>query len=176
MGNAQPPITCSQVEFSATMVREVEGQRILATFPREHIRQIILSYDTKSAHPFLHFFLGFTLLSLGIIGVTVSFFANPGGALPLSIGAEDEVRIHLIPLACWLMTGLGFWCLIEVCKVGYCLTIETEGGARKIRLRQSASPQEIRQIIRKVSWSFGYKIDTSIMERNAESEQGAEGD
>ncbi len=175
MGNALPPITCSRVEFSATMVREIDGQRILATIPREHIRQISLSYDSKSAHPFLHFLLGFTMLSLGIIGVTVSFFANPGGGFPLSVGAEDEVRIHLIPLACWLMTGLGLWCLIEICKVSYCLTVETEKGIRKIRLRQSPDPQEMRRIIRKASWSFGYQIDTSVLDGHSESELG-EGD
>ncbi len=163
MDDGQNPNRCSRIEILGTMIREFDGEETLLAVPREKIRQISLSHETLSRHPFFLFFSGFTLLSIGALGIIVSFFASFRGALPISIN-PDGFNIQLIPLALWVMTAAGLWCLAGVLKAGYYLQIETEEGQSKMFFGETADLQDIQKLIRRANWTFGYQIDTSVLE------------
>ncbi len=152
------------MEFSDTAVREIGRKRTAIAIPRETIRKISLVYDTRARNPFLQFFLGFVLVTLGAIGLTVSFMTSLRGGLPITV-VSGVVMFQPVPAALWLMLALGGWSLTGVFRAGYLLQIETDSGARKIFFQKSTSLQDIRQFIRKVNWTFGYEIDTSVLEK-----------
>jgi hypothetical protein len=164
MEQSNSPITCSGVEFSGTMVREVIGKKVALVIPREQIRQIKLIYDTAAKYPFFQFLTGFILLGLGVLGIIVSFLTSLRGSLPVDV-ESGSVRLQLIPISLWLMVGVGLWSLIGVFKASYYLAVETENGVKKLSFEKSTDLRDIRLFIRKVNWSFGYDIDTSILEK-----------
>jgi hypothetical protein len=155
-------IRCSKVEISGTKISELDGDRIVITIPREQIRQIKLSYDTNAKNPFCQYFLGFTLLSLGLIGFVVTFFASLGG-ISLTRARSEDFVVPLIPVTLWLMIGVGFWLLMGIFRARYHLWIDTEGGIRKIFFEKAVDIQEIQQFIKKAHLNFGYSIDVSIL-------------
>ena len=152
------------MEISGTKISELDGNRIVITIPREQIRQIKLSYDTNAKNPFCQYFLGFTLLSLGLIGIVVTFFASLGGGSLNQTKSEDFV-LHLVPITLWLMVGAGFWLLIGIFRARYHLWIDTESGIRKIFFEKAVDIEEIQQFIRRAHLNFGYSIDVSILEK-----------
>ncbi len=158
-------IRCSKVEISNSGISEHDGDRIVVTIPRERIRQIRLCYDTESRNPFCQYFLGFTLLSLGLIGLVVTFFAGMRGDSPTQ--AEPGIFIlPIVPVALWLMVGTGFWLLMGIFRARYHLWIDTEEGIRRIFFGKKVDIAEIRQLMRRAHLNFGYEIDVSVLERN----------
>ncbi|MDA8162479.1 MAG: hypothetical protein M0022_06185 [Desulfobacteraceae bacterium] len=164
MKNDSDHIICSRIEISGAMIREIDGEKTVIAIPREQVRTIKLDYDTRVGNPFFQFCSGFILIMMGGIGLTVALLASPGGALPVII-EPDRVTLQLIPIILWLMFGIGIWCLLKIFGASYYLLIETESGAKKIFFEKSMELQDIKQFIRKVHWSFGYEIDTSILEK-----------
>ncbi|MGD0887021.1 MAG: hypothetical protein ABSA46_19435 [Thermodesulfovibrionales bacterium] len=158
-------IRYSKVEISDSGIIERNGNSIVITIPREQIRQIKLCYDTMAKNPFCQYFLGFTLLSLGLIGLLVTFFAGVHGNSPAH--AEPGTFVFpLVPAALWLMIGAGIWLLMGIFRARYHLWIYTETGIRKIVFDKTVDIGEIRQFIRKAQVNFGYEIDMSVLEKN----------
>lgn len=158
---ASGSLRCFQVEVSGTEICELSGERISVTIPREQIRRIKLCYDTNAKNPFCQFFLGFTLFSLGLIGLVVTFFAITGRGYPIRSDPGVFV-LPLIPIALWFMAGTGFWLLAGVLRARYFLLVETEKGLHKIFFGKSADVNAIRRFIWKAHMNFGYAIDISI--------------
>lgn len=157
-------IRCSKVEISGTRISELDGDRVVITVPREQIRQIKLSYDTGAKNPFCQFFLGFTLLSLGLIGVIVIFIASAGGGSLIQNQSGGSV-LPLIPITLWLMIGIGLWLLADIFQAKYHFLIDTENGIRKVFFEKSVDIREIQQFIKRAHLNFGYEIDVSIVEK-----------
>ncbi len=155
----------SKVEISGSGIIEYDGGGIVVTIPREQIRQIKLCYDTKAKNPFCQYFLGFTLLSLGVIGLLVTFFTGVSGSLVVQT-EPGTFLIPLVPAALWLMTGAGLWLLIGIFSARYHLRIDSEEGIRKIFFDKKANVGEIRQFIRRAQLNFGYAIDVSVLEKS----------
>src|SRR5208337_4267483 len=101
-------IRCSKVEISGTNISELHCDRIFVAVPREQIRHIKLCYDASPKNPFCQFFLGFNLFSIGLIGLIVVFYASIGGG-SLIQSESGEFVVPLIPVALWLMVGIGLW-------------------------------------------------------------------
>ncbi len=143
------------------MVRLV-GTPIDAIIPRERIRNIRVVHDTSARYPFARFFLGFVLLLLGGLGVLVLILTGIRGALPIRV--EDAgIQFQLLPVTFWLVIALGLWSLIGVFRAGYHLTIETDERVRRMFLGNSRDLEDIRQLVRGATWSFGYEIDASVL-------------
>jgi hypothetical protein len=157
-------IVYSKVEISGTNIRKIDGGRIVLTIQKEQIRQVRLCYDTKARNPFCQYFLGFTLFSLGLLGLVVAFLASAGrgGILKAEPG---EFVVPLIPIIFWIMTGTGFWLLLGIFRARYHLCIDTDNGVRRIFFGKAAEVTEIRQFIRLANQKFGYEIDISILEK-----------
>lgn len=156
-------LRCSKVTISATTISELDGDRVVISIPREQIRQIKLRYDTDVRKPFCQYFLGFSLLSLGLIGLVVTFFASTGGA-SLILNDSGNFVLPLVPIALWLMVGIGAWLLIGIFRARYHLWIDTENGTHKIFFDKTVDIQEIRQFIRQAHLNFGYSIEVAIPE------------
>src|SRR5208337_3969114 len=122
-------IRCSKVEISGTNISELHCDRIFVTVPREQIRQIKLCYDTSAKNPFCQYFLGFTLFSMGLIGLIVVFYASLGGG-SLVQAKSGEFVLPLIPAALWLMVGIGLWLLSGIFRARYLFLIDTENAVR----------------------------------------------
>ncbi len=155
------PVRCATVEFSPTVVRLLRkpGEAII---PRERIRAIRIVQDTSARYPFARFFVGFVLLLLGGLGVLVLVLLGIREALP--IGVEDgEVQLQPLPVTAWLAITLGLWSLVGVFRAGYHLTIETDERVRRMFLGNSRDLEDIRQLVRGATWSFGYEIDASVL-------------
>ncbi|HAM50124.1 MAG TPA: hypothetical protein DCP92_05315 [Nitrospiraceae bacterium] len=165
-------IRCSSVEISGSAIRQRDGDRSVLIVPREQIQLIKLAYDTSAKNPFCQYFLGFTLFSLGLIGLIATFIASLGGVSLIKMGSGD-LGLPLIPIALWFMIGIGFWLLIGIFRARYHLLIATEQGLRKIFFEQSIDIKEIQQFIRKAHLNFGYEIDTSILEKLKVSSLGS---
>ncbi len=162
-GAGHSSIRCSNVEISGTGISELDCRGTATTVPREQVRRITLSYDTRTENPFCHYFLGFTLLLLGALGLLVIFLASVKGGL---IQVESEyMEIPLIPVALWLMIGIGLWLLVGIFRAQYHFLIETENKTCRIFFEKSADIAEIRQFIRRAQFDFGYEIDISILEK-----------
>jgi hypothetical protein len=153
------------VDISKTTISEIHGDRIFVTIPREQIRQIKLCYVTSAKNPFCQYFLGFTLFSIGLIGLIVVFYASIGGGSLIQAKSEEFV-VPLIPVALWLMVGTGLWFLKGIFSGKYFFLIDTENGIRKIFFEKSADINEIQQFIKKAYLKFGYAIDVSILQKN----------
>jgi hypothetical protein len=143
------------------MVRLV-GKPIDAIIPRERIRNIRIVHDTSARYPFAQFFLGFMLLLLGGIGVLVLIFTGIRGALPIRV-EDGEIQFQLIPETLWLAITLGLWTLIGVFRASYHLTFETDERVRRMFLGNSRDLEDIRRLVRRATWSFGYEIDASVL-------------
>ncbi len=143
------------------MVRVV-GKPIDAIIPRERIRNIRVVHDTSARYPFARFFLGFVLLLLGGLGVLVVILTGIRGALPLRV-EDGELQLQLVPATCWLAITLGLWWLMGVFRASYHLTIETDERVRRTVLGNSRDLENIRQLVRRATWSFGYEIDASAL-------------
>jgi hypothetical protein len=163
MENCGDKIRCSRVEISGAMICEVCGVETVVTVPREHIRRISVIYDTNAKYPFFQFFLGFILIALGIIGLTVSWLASAVTG-PIDID-PDNINIPIIPIAMWLMIVSGIWSLVVVFRASYHLLIETEDGAKKIFFEKATTLPDIQHFIRRACWRFGYEIDTTSLEK-----------
>jgi len=157
-------LRCSKVEITGTNISELAGDRLVVTIPRKQILRIKLCYDTDSKYPFCQYFLGFTLLSLGLIGLVVTFFASIRGG-PLIQAESGNFVLPLVPITLWLMVGAGFWLLLGIFRAKYHLWIETETGLYKIFFDKKADIKEIQQFIRQAQLHFGYAIDVSILEK-----------
>jgi hypothetical protein len=147
-------IRCSKAEISADKVSEIDGKRIVFSVPREKILQITLRHDTDAKHPFCQYFLGFSLLSLGLIGLIVVFFVSSGKA-SLTQNVSGDFVLPLIPISLWVITGAGFWLLAGIFRARYHLSIETEKETRLIFFEKATDVSEIRQFIRKARIDFG---------------------
>ncbi len=156
------------MEITGTSISELNGKRLVMTIPREQIRWIKLCYDTKAKNPFCQYFLGFTLLSLGVIGLTVTFFAGLSGSLAAQAEPGTFV-IPIVPSVLWLMSGAGLWLLIGIFKARYHLMIDSENGMHKIFFDKTVDIEEIRLFIRKAQLEFGYTIDVSVLEESHRS-------
>ena len=157
-------LRCSKIEITGTHISELDGERLVMTIPREQILKIKLCYDTDAKYPFCQYFLGFTLLSLGLIGLAVTFFASISGG-PLVQTESGNFVLPLVPMTLWLMVGAGFWFLLGIFRAKYHLWIETENGICKIFFDKKADIKEIQQFIRQAHLYFGYAIDVSILEK-----------
>ena len=153
-----------KVEITGTNISELDGDRLVRTIQREQIRRIKLYYDTDAKYPFCQYFLGFTLLSLGLIGLVVTFFASTRGGTFIQDESGNFV-IPLIPTILWIMIGAGFWLLIGIFRARYHLSIDTENGIYKIFFDKKKDIKEIQQFIRQAQLHFGYAIDVSILEK-----------
>jgi hypothetical protein len=158
-------IRYSKVEISDSGIIEHAGDGIVVAIPRGQIRQIKLCYDTKARNPFCQYFLGFTLFSLGVIGLGVTFLAGLSGVL-LAQAGPGTFAIPLVPVTLWLMVGAGFWLLMGIFSARYHLLIDSEGGVRKIFFDKSADITDIRQFIRRAHLDYGYAIDVSVLEKS----------
>jgi hypothetical protein len=157
-------IRCSKAEISADEVSEIDGKRTVFSIPREKIRQIKLGHDTDVKRPFCQYFLGFSLLSLGLIGLLVVFFVS-SGKVSLTQNVSGDFVLPLIPIGLWVITGAGFWLLAGVFRARYHLSIETEKETRQIIFEKATDVSEIRQFIRKARMDFGYCIDASVLDK-----------
>jgi hypothetical protein len=157
-------IRCSKAEISADKVSEIDGKRIVFSIPRETIRQIKLGHDTDVKHPFCQYFLGFSLLSLGLIGLLVVFFVS-SGKVSLTQNVSGDFVLPLIPISLWVITGAGFWLLAGIFRARYHLLIETEKETRQIFFEKATDVSEIRQFIRRARMDFGYCIDASVLDK-----------
>ncbi len=143
------------------MVRLV-GKATDAIIPRERIRNIRIVHDTSARYPFAQFFLGFILVLWGGIGVLVLILTPAGGASPIRL-EDGELQLQLVPVALWLAVALGLWSLRSVFRPSYHLTIETDERVRRRSLGSSRDVDEIRQLVRRATWSFGYEIEASVL-------------
>ncbi len=161
-------LRCPKIEITGTNISELDGERPVLTIPRGQIRQIKLCYDTRAKNPFCQYFLGFTLLSLGLLGLMVTFFAGLSGGLDVQAEPGSFV-IPIVPAALWLMTGVGFWLLMGIFKARYYLMIDREEGMQKFFFDRTADIGEIQTFIRKAKLKFGYTIDVSVLEGTHQS-------
>jgi len=157
-------LRCPKVEITGINISELDGDRLVMTIPREQIRQIKLHYDTGAKYPFCQYFLGFTLFSLGLLGLVLTFFASTRGG-PLIQDESGNFVLPLIPIILWIMIGTGFWLLIGIFRARYHLYIDTENGIYKIFFDKKKDIKEIQQFIRQAHLNFGYSIDVSILEK-----------
>ncbi len=157
-------IAYSKVEISGTDLRKIDDGRIVITIGKGEIRQIRLGYDTEARHPFLQYFFGFTLFSLGLLGLVVTFFANTG-VRDVAASEPGEFVLPMIPVILWIMAGIGFWLLLGIFRARYHLCIDTDNGVRRIFFDKTAEVTEIRQFIRMANQKFGYEIDSSVLEK-----------
>lgn len=153
---------CAAVEFSESMVR-VAGTRTEARLPREQVRHIQLVYDTAAGYPFTQFFVGFLLVTLGGIGVVVLLLTGLRDSLPIDM-ESGVVSLNLVPTALWLTVALGIGLLAGVFRARYQLAIETDDGMRRVVLGTSADLPDIRRLVGSAIRSFGYEIDTSVLD------------
>lgn len=159
------PIRCSGVVISSEGICHFDGkQKASFTIPRAHIINISLGYDTRSKSPFCHFFLGFSLLFLGLLGIMVTFLASMG-KVSLARMETDKLALPLILIVLWIMAGTGFFFLLGVFRASYHLLVETEKETRRLFFDRSAKPEEIRQFIRRACLDFDYQIDSSILDK-----------
>ncbi len=154
---------CSSVQISVSDISQLEECRIAATVPREDIRQIKLSYDSKARHPFLQFFVGFGLIVTGLVLLIAAFIMVEVGAFFFHI-ASHTFSIPVVPIGLWLMVGAGLWLLIGVFRGRYNLLINTKRGVRKIFFGESTDIKDILRFIGRANQELGYDIDMSITE------------
>ena len=157
-------LRCSNVEISADEITEFSGERAVFSVPRRQIRHIKLSYDTSVKTPFLHFFMGFTLTTLGIIGMTTFLIAAAGEGRFIQ-RESGHLALPLVPIALWVVIGLGIWLLMRVFRARYHFVVDTGGGERKIFFERSADVRDIQQLVRRARIAFGYEIESSILEK-----------
>ena len=157
-------LRCSNVEISAGRIAEFDGGRTVVAVSREQIRHIKLSYDTSVKTPFLHFFMGFTLTTLGMIGMITVFTAaaRPGWLMQREPG---HMVLPLIPIMLWAVIGIGLLLLMRVFRAQYHLVVDTGNGECKVFFERSADVLDIGRFIRRAKIDFGYEIESSILER-----------
>jgi len=156
-------MVCAAVKITESGICQVEGDKVVATVPKEEIRRVRLSHDSQSRHPFLRFFTGFALVTTGLILLIAAFIIAEGGVYLLQMQSYT-LRIPISPIVLWLMVGVGLWLLVGVFRGRYNLLLDTEKGTRKIFFTASADIREIRCFIERANGELGYDIDTSIME------------
>ncbi len=152
------------MKISGTEIVQLKGGKAAITVPREKILRIKLVHDARARNPFCRFFLGFTLLALGFIGMITIFLAALGRPGLVQTVVEDA-GLPLLPIVLWLMIGAGIWCLAGVFQSRYQFHIETERGIYKLFFGKSADVEEIRQFIRKARMNYGYDIDAALLDR-----------
>jgi hypothetical protein len=158
-------IMCCGVVISSDGICNLDRkQRETLNIPRAHIRSIRLGYETRSKSPFCQFFLGFSLLFLGLLGIVVTFLASMG-KVSLAQMQRDELALPLILIVLWIMAGSGFFFLLGVFRASYQLLVETEKETKRLFFDRSARPEKIRQFIRRASRDFDYRIDSSILDK-----------
>ncbi len=154
---------CSTITITATGVSQQDGASAGVTIPREEIRMIKLSHDSRSRRPFLRFFIGFVLAVTGLVLITAAFMMAEGGVAfvrmkPFALG------IPVLPIALWLLVGAGLWLILGVFRGRYNLLITADQGTRKLFFEESTDISEILSFIRRANRELGYAIDTSITE------------
>ena len=154
---------CSTVQISGSGISQIDGDRIVATVPKEEVRRIKLSYDPESRHPFLRFFAGFGLFVAGLIMIIVNFIIVEVGIFQVRI-ASHTFSIPLATICSWLGVSAGLWFLIGVFRGRYNLLIDTGQGIRKIFFAASTNIREIQRFIGRANQELGYDIDMSIMD------------
>ncbi len=150
--------------ISASKIVGFGRKRASVTVPRRQIRHIKLSYDTCVKNPFLQFFMGFTLATLGLIGI-ITFLIAALESGHLIQKESGEFVLPMIPIILWLATGTGLWLLIRVFRAQYHLVVETDSGQCKIFFDRSTDIHDIRQLIRRANIDFGYEIESSVLEK-----------
>jgi hypothetical protein len=156
-------MTCSTVNIAASGISQLEGGAVVASVPKEEIRKISLSHDSRSRHPFLRFFAGFILIATGLIFLIAAFLIAEGGVYILQVQSL-VFGVPLLPLVLWAMVGTGLWLIIGVFRGRYNLLIETAGGNRKVFFSESSDIREIRDFVARAVQELGYDIDVSIMD------------
>ncbi|MDA8103956.1 MAG: hypothetical protein M0Z71_01120 [Nitrospiraceae bacterium] len=157
-------IRCPTLEISGTAIRELDGDKTVFTVPREQIRHISLFYDTGVKNPFCHYFLGFVLFLIGLIGLIAVLLASAGGH-PLIQPETGVSELTPLLLGLWSVIGIGLWLLMSIFRARYQLLIDTASGVRKVPFPKSMDLQQIRQFIRRAHMFFGYEIDVSVLDK-----------
>lgn len=163
-------IKCFDVEISGTRICQFDGEWIVATVLREQITTIKLDYQTNAKYPFFQYFLGFTLISLGLLGLLVAFLAIIGDGSIIRSHVPSGFSLPLIPTNLWIMVGVGLFLLSGIFRGRYFLSIETGNETRKIFFKRSANIDEIQHCIREAESKFGYEIDLSLLKETVKSE------
>jgi len=151
---------CLTIQISGSGISQIEGDRIVATVPKEEVRRIKLSYDPDSHHPFL---AGFGLVVAGLIMIIADYIIVEVGIIPVHI-ASQTFSIPIATIGLWLGVGAGLWFLIGVFRGRYNLLIDTEQGIRKIFFAASTDIREIQRFVGRANQELGYEIDMSIMD------------
>lgn len=154
---------CLTIQISGSGISQIEGDRIVATVPKEEVRRIKLSYDPDSRHPFLRFLAGFGLVVAGLIMIIADYIIVEVGIIPVHI-ASQTFSIPIATIGLWLGVGAGLWFLIGVFRGRYNLLIDTEQGIRKIFFAASTDIREIQRFVGRANQELGYEIDMSIMD------------
>ncbi len=156
-------LRCSGVCISGLGISKLEGGKVVRTIPRERIKEIKLSFDSDSRHPFCQFFGGFTMVALGLIMEIACVIMGSDRATSVNL-IVISLGIRSAMASFWGIIGLGLWSLIGVFRAKYHLLITTESGTRRLFFEKSSDKREIRQFIRRACQEFGYEIDASILE------------
>ena len=154
---------CSTVQILGASISQIEGDRIVATVPKEEVRHIKLSYAPESRHPFMRFFAGFGLVVAGLIMIIADYLIVEIGIIPVHI-ASHTFSIPLATIGLWLGVGAGLWLLIGVFRGRYNLLIDTGQGFRKIFFAESTDIRKIQRFIVRANQELGYDIDLSLMD------------
>ncbi len=157
-------IRCPTFEISGTAISMLDGDKVVRTVPRDKIRHIALVYDSDVTNPFCHYFLGFVLVFLGLIGLIAVLIASAGGH-PLLQPETGSSELAPIILALWILIGAGLWLLKGIFQARYQLLIDAEDGASRVPFARSMDLQQIRQFIRRANMFFGYQIDVSALDK-----------
>ncbi len=154
---------CSIVQILGSGISQIENNKIVAIVPKEEIRLIKLSHDSRSRHPFLRFLAGFVLMVTGLILLLAEFIVAEGGIVFLQM-KSFVFGFPIVPILLWTMVGVGAWLLIGVFRGRYNFLIKTDRGMRKIFFEESADIREIREIITRAKNEFGYDIDVTLLD------------
>lgn len=161
-------IRCPTLEVSCTAISKLDGDKTVFTVSREQIRHIKLVYDSDVNNPFCHYFMGFVLVFIGLIGLTAILIASAGGH-PLLQPETGSSELTPLILALWILIGAGLWLLKAIFRAQYQLLIDTPKGPHKIAFAKSMDLQQIRQFIRQATMFFGYEVDISVLDKKSVS-------
>ena len=155
---------CASVDISTSGISQLDGNRAIATIPRERISRIVLCHDSCSRHPFLRFLFGFVMIATGIILGIGAFLLDLGGVYLVKL-QSFTFGVPVAPLVIVLLILAGGWLLAGVRRGRYNLMIHTSNGVRKIFFAESADIRDIRQFLGRARTEFGYEIDVSLMDQ-----------
>jgi hypothetical protein len=154
---------CSTVEISGSAIRQIEGETVIETVPKEDIRAVTLCHDLRSRYPFLRFFTGVVLVFFGLILLADAFLKAEGGVVILHIKSYT-LGIPLIPILLWGMVCQGLWLVMGVFRGRFNFLVKTCKGHRKIFFAESTDVGEVRDFVGRAISEYGYEIDASLFD------------